>query len=123
MMALLLGRHLERDEEVHHKDFDRSHNCPGNLEVLANGVHQDLHQVLHPRSSKQVLVTCALPGCGQTKMVRASRATGDRYCGNEHRLEAMHQKAESTMLIIGLIVAMMPVGRNAHSLGIMAELG
>jgi 5-methylcytosine-specific restriction endonuclease McrA len=93
MMALLRGKPLEEWEEVHHHDLDRSHNCPGNLEIVANGAHQDLHQALHPRPSRQVLVTCALPGCGLTKMVKASRATGDRYCGNEHRLEAMHQKA------------------------------
>lgn len=92
MMALLLGRPLEFSEEVHHKDLDRGHNCPGNLELRLNGDHQHLHNQLNPQSRK-VPVTCALPGCEVVKLVKPSRATGERYCGNEHRLEAMHIKA------------------------------
>lgn len=92
MMALLQGRVLEDWEEVHHLDLDRSHNCPGNLELHHNGEHQHLHNQLNPQSRK-VSVTCALPGCGVVMQRKLSRAKGNVYCGNAHKLIVAHQKA------------------------------
>ena len=37
MMEKLLGRPLEKDEEVHHMDFDRQHNCYCNFLLLKPG--------------------------------------------------------------------------------------
>lgn len=95
IMALLLGRKLERHEEVHHHDRDRSHNCPGNLEVSHNGEHQKLHHKLYPQLSTKLSVSCAWIGCDQVKRVVPSRLKTYQhiYCSNEHRLAAMHQKA------------------------------
>lgn len=94
LMALLLGRKLERSEEVHHEDLDRSHNCPGNLEMTLNGDHQRMHAMLYPTSTK-VPVTCAFPGCTIVKLVKPSsmKTYKNHYCSHEHRLDAMHQKA------------------------------
>jgi hypothetical protein len=94
MMSLLLGRPLERQEEVHHKDEDRAHNCPGNLEMKPNGEHQRFHNALHPQSTK-IPVSCDLLGCDEVILRTPYRLKTYKniYCSNEHRLEAMHQKA------------------------------
>ncbi len=93
-MSLLLGRPLKRNEDVHHEDEDRSHNCPGNLKVLPGDEHQKLHD--HPQNrSRKVSVTCALDGCEVIMLRKLSRSTGDCYCSNDHRLEAMHEKARA----------------------------
>jgi len=33
------GRGLRKNEEVHHMDFNRSHNCPGNLLIIDERLH------------------------------------------------------------------------------------
>lgn len=97
LMALVLGRQLESSEEVHHGDLDRSHNCPGNLTIISNGEHQHLHHELYPQPSTKIPVPCAWTGCDQVKWVVPSRLKTYKniYCGNEHRLAAMHEKARA----------------------------
>jgi hypothetical protein len=37
-----LNRPLRSDEEVHHIDFNRGHNCPGNLLLLDEALHHGI---------------------------------------------------------------------------------
>ncbi len=39
----MLGRKLEYDEVVHHKDGDKTNNHPSNLEVMTRGEHTKHH--------------------------------------------------------------------------------
>lgn len=39
----MIGRYLRKDEEVHHKDFNRENNSPENLEVISKIEHRKLH--------------------------------------------------------------------------------
>jgi 5-methylcytosine-specific restriction endonuclease McrA len=95
MMAQVLGRPLSHLEEVHHKDLNRANNNIDNLELVCNGKHQHLHHTLYPQPSTKISVQCAWTGCDQVKWVVPSRLKTYKnvYCSNEHRLEAMHQKA------------------------------
>lgn len=40
---MLIGRHLEEDEQVHHLDFNRKNNKKSNILVLKKGQHTKLH--------------------------------------------------------------------------------
>lgn len=42
----ILGRNLERLEQVHHIDLNRKNNIPSNLIVLLSGDHQALHAAI-----------------------------------------------------------------------------
>lgn len=39
----MLGRELERTEVVHHRDEDRTNNCPDNLQVMTQKEHRSHH--------------------------------------------------------------------------------
>lgn len=43
-MELLIGRRLEKNECVHHKDHDRQNNSPENLELVLRGSHSSEHR-------------------------------------------------------------------------------
>lgn len=47
----LLGRPLRWDEEVHHQDFHRAHNCPENL-ILMDKVIHDFFSAEHGRKKR-----------------------------------------------------------------------
>ena len=47
IMEQHLGRYLNRDEIVHHKDGDSLNNYIGNLEVMTNSEHMKIHNNLH----------------------------------------------------------------------------
>jgi len=49
VMENTIGRILESDEQIHHKDGDRLNNHPDNLELLSNSAHQQLHNATRPR--------------------------------------------------------------------------
>lgn len=97
IMEKALGRRLTTNEHVHHKDGDRLNNDLSNLEVLTNAEHQRLHQLpqTQPRAAR-IPIVCALPGCGITKLVKAWLVDGrQHYCGNAHRLMAIHRAAKA----------------------------
>lgn len=50
IMSELIGRHLRKDEAVHHRDGDRQNNIPENLELLSFRSHR-LHHVSELRSA------------------------------------------------------------------------
>ena len=58
-----IGRLLNRGEDVHHKDGNKSNNHPSNLEVLSGAEHTALH---HPKL-KPVKCVCE---CGESFEVR-----------------------------------------------------
>jgi hypothetical protein len=68
MMEKHLGRKLRRDEFVHHKDLDSSHNVVKNFELQSPSAHSRLHGALkHPETMH---FTC--PQCGK-RFVRLAR--------------------------------------------------
>lgn len=83
-----LGRLLNDDEVVHHKDHDKKHNVIENLEVLSAKEHNILHGLEHER--KMVLLKC--PWCGkqftrelnQTHLQKKSKL-GCTCCCRSHR--------------------------------------
>jgi len=46
LMELHLGRRLEKNETVHHKDHDRQHNELSNFELKERGEHSRHHRAL-----------------------------------------------------------------------------
>lgn len=44
VMESIVGRYLEHDEQVHHKNMDRSDDSPSNLEILTLSEHNRLHR-------------------------------------------------------------------------------
>jgi hypothetical protein len=46
VMELAIGRRLEPDETVHHKDHDRQNNDLANLEIRRRGEHSSHHRKL-----------------------------------------------------------------------------
>jgi hypothetical protein len=86
----MVGRLLATNEHVHHRrKHEKANNTEDNLQVLT----KEEHARLHGRAPQKVPVACAV--CGVVKYVKPSRATGERYCGNEHRLMAIHAKAKA----------------------------
>lgn len=56
VMEQELGRLLEADEIVHHKNEDTLDNDPGNLEIMTQAEHARLHILERQRNSKGQLV-------------------------------------------------------------------
>lgn len=44
VMELHVGRRIQRDEVVHHKDHDHTNNALANLELLTHSEHSRLHR-------------------------------------------------------------------------------
>jgi hypothetical protein len=61
-----LGRLLEPEEVVHHRDEDKTNNDPSNLEVLTRSAHSAHHR---PEVAK---VACECPVCGKTFHLKPS---------------------------------------------------
>lgn len=66
LMENRLGRYLEGDEQVHHKDGNRDNNSIENLEVLSVREHARIHSL--ERQVEDIKLTC--PICGESFMVK-----------------------------------------------------
>lgn len=74
-----LGRLLDKDEVVHHKDKDKFNNAIENLEVLT----KEQHAALHGKQAGEAYALLKCPGCGkifevqkhQTFLVKHTRYT------------------------------------------------
>lgn len=59
VMEQLLGRKLDRREQVHHKDHDRQNNSPENLELTTIGQHmRDHHSGLRWSRNFDACIVC-----------------------------------------------------------------
>ena len=71
-----LGRQLNKDEVVHHKDFNKSNNQVSNLEIMSRGEHLALHNIArsthgitritiedYPRLKSEKIILCR--DCGR----------------------------------------------------------
>lgn len=90
VMSEAIGRQLMPSEHVHHVNGDPADNRLSNLELLTAAEHVALHgggAAVRQRSSR-VAITCER--CGKELLVKPSRSTR-RFCGNECRLEALHE--------------------------------
>lgn len=87
----MLGRSLQDDEQVHHKDRDKKNNDPGNLLVLTASEHTRLHSLESPVQSTRVEIECQ--ECGVKFKVMRYQANADdpqslrKYCS----LKCRHQ--------------------------------
>lgn len=88
VVEMLLGRKLKRTEIVHHKDGNRAHNSPSNLEVMTRAAHNRHHAVWEARRKR---VDCACQWCGTVVSLPPSLAETNKYCGEECRLAALHE--------------------------------
>ena len=48
----MLGRYLEPNETVHHKDLDPTNDDPSNLQVMTKSEHQKLHAQLRKKAKQ-----------------------------------------------------------------------
>jgi len=74
VMEVHLGRFLQSDEVVHHKDRDRSNNSVSNLELLSASEHSKLHVVENFGPKRK----CEL--CGAECKSRTGTKREQRYC-------------------------------------------
>jgi transcriptional regulator with XRE-family HTH domain len=72
VMEKHLGRFLNRDEVVHHKDGDKSNNNIDNLEILTKAEHNKIH---NGGKAKTIRITCAY--CGK-KVLKKYRQVGTK---------------------------------------------
>ena len=73
VMELRLGRPLGPEECVHHRDGNKTHNCPPNLELTTNDAHSWHHHHTLP------LVGYCLQ-CGEPFLQKRSHRKPRRFC-------------------------------------------
>jgi endogenous inhibitor of DNA gyrase (YacG/DUF329 family) len=88
--SIKLGRWLNSDEHVHHKDGNKLNNVPENLEVLSNSEHAKLHKAHGPDE----LLECPL--CGKLFTVKFSHREYRVFCSIECSKAASIKNPEIT---------------------------
>jgi hypothetical protein len=66
--SILHGARLPREMQVHHRDGDKTHNAPSNLEILTQAMHSAEHRKrddLRQPGESNPQASCAC-GCGET---------------------------------------------------------
>ena len=58
LMEEKIGRPLKSNEDVHHKDGDKTNNDINNLEIIEHGTHQKLHMPIKYRDTIQICEYC-----------------------------------------------------------------
>lgn len=99
----MLGRTLERHEEVHHKDHDPDNNHPDNLVVLTKDEHYALHlkaKGLSYREPKSCL-TCSTITTNQKYCTAKCKGIGERKCERPSKEELAEQIQAKSWLQLG----------------------
>lgn len=73
VMEKVLGRRLQRSEQVHHKNHDRLDNRPENLEVVSSAEH-GLRHTVHP-----IVKPCVV--CGKQFTPHKTKRVRAKTCG------------------------------------------
>jgi hypothetical protein len=89
VMEVVLGRALAEEEDVHHRDGNRLHNCPPNLQVMTHDHHTWHHLHVLP-----LVGYCEQ--CGEPYLQKVKWGKPRRFCSfgcylgfrQEHRREA-----------------------------------
>ena len=93
-MARQLGRILDKEEPVHHRDEDTARNATSNLKLTSSvGEHSQIHEV-----PTCVLLKCAYCG-GQLKRLLwqvAKSSSGRFYCNNSCQAKDQYANGVST---------------------------
>lgn len=89
VMERILGRPLQRREEVHHINGDRTDNRPDNLRILSPGEHQRFHDFgARQRATRPVLIC---KWCGAVYTRKPSKVSESSYCSHACRMNGMWQ--------------------------------
>ena len=92
-MEILVGRPLERHEDVHHVDGNRHNNEPSNLQLLTKGGHSRVTSQRYP-----LVRFCSWCGRPFTRIGRQkARACCSRSCGQSQRYAGRVRRAQTTL--------------------------
>jgi hypothetical protein len=84
IMSEYIGRELEINENVHHKNENKSDNRIENLELLSHGQHTTLHHKKEPKEKLMRLVKCLYCNIEFYKRINQINNTKRNFCSKEH---------------------------------------
>lgn len=84
IMSNHIGRELKINEDVHHKNENKSDNRIENLELLSHGEHTTLHHKKELKDKCMSLVKCGYCSIEFYKRNNQLKITKRNFCSKEH---------------------------------------